>query len=193
MKLNNNKLSSLFLFRTSPIALCFYLFISGYAENEEGMLVSPLRCANEQLATQSTTVFKEYYSLKLNKKLTESSVDFLLINFSNKRVVKPEFKQDSGKYVFIEQLMDSKLYKALQYDAFRVKNNFQATSIDGDTPNGLGVISKHNVKSTFSKWSTPLFDGILEEEPTDLVYQDRRFQNGVCKSISTPNLHKLAI
>ncbi len=129
---------------------------------------------------RATQVPVEYYLLK-SLQDNQDSITSLARDMANERIVEMEFEH-FGKSDLLEQDFTGMDYdRSVSYMANTIQGDFMAVTQTGDTIPCSGVHFERHFKVSPFKRVILYFGGIPQQQPIQVIYNDRLFGNGIFK------------
>ena len=175
------------MYKKSLSILIFFVFFSCNKSNDDTKIIS---YKHHQWKTFSVTkqingiiynateVPIQYYLLKNAK---PNQIDSLSKVYRNERIVEVHFQDINKKDLLKPEFTQLDYDKAVEYLAFKIKNDFDLLTEDNDTIHCSGVILERNFKVAPFKRLLLFFGDVPENNKVQLLYNDKLFKNGSIK------------
>lgn len=133
----------------------------------------------------------QYYILKQEGNSDLNKIDAIYQSLKEERIIEFEFLHENKEDLFQSEFTNLDYESSVKYMAFTIQNDFSVVLQSNDTIQCSGVILERNFKLAPFKRLLVSFTGIPENEPIQLLYNDKLYNNGLMKFHFTDNPIKL--
>lgn len=130
---------------------------------------------------KATQVPIQYYILKNSSDNSPEVVDSIYKTHNQERIIEFEFRHDSEDDLLKDKYTRKGYTDAVEYMAFKIKNDFSVITSSGDTVSCAGITFERNFKLAPFKRLLLNFGNIPENDNIKLIYEDKLFGNGLFK------------
>lgn len=129
----------------------------------------------------ATVLPLKYYIIKNLKITNKDSINYYLKKLKGEKVVQFEFQHKQRKDLLLKEFTNVSYEESVKYMAFKIKNDFKAITVTGDTLKCKGVLFERNFKLAPFKRVLAYFKNDEDFNAFKLIYDDQLFENGIIK------------